>query len=133
MDISVVISRSVAEVLTIIFLGSIYLSLVWLHLIFVSSKINWLFLTWTILYGILVGQIYQRTRLFIQTTSDKLFLRGKYDYYKELSEVATQITKTLSMENILNNLRRTFYEVIEVSNPRIYLSEDFDRPEVRGL
>jgi len=133
MDISVVISRAVAEVITIAFLGLVYLGIVWFQVTYVSAKINWVFLTWTILYGILVGQIYQRVRLFIQTTSDKVFLRGKYDYYKELSEVAAQITKTLSMDNILNTLQKIFYDVIEVSNPRIYLSKDFDKPEVKEL
>ncbi|MBI5078574.1 hypothetical protein HZB08_00940 [Candidatus Saganbacteria bacterium] len=35
------------------------------------------------------------------------------------------------MENILSILDRTFREVMEVSNPRVYLAEDFDRPEVK--
>lgn len=133
MDISVIISRAVAWVLTVIFLGSVYFGLVWLHLTYLSPQIGGLFLAWTILYGILVGETFQRIRLFIQTTSDKVFLHGKYDYYKELSDATTQIIKKLSMENILNSLRRTFFDTIEVSNPRIYLPEDFMKPEIQDF
>lgn len=119
MDISVVISRLAAEVITILFLGIIYLGLAWLHLTYVSPRIDWFFLSWTVLYGILVGQTYQRVRLFIQTTSDKVFLRGKYDYYKELSEITTQITKTLSMENIYRffQLYRRYHSLRLVRRP----------------
>ncbi|MGB9613346.1 MAG: ATP-binding protein [Candidatus Margulisiibacteriota bacterium] len=131
MDVSIVISRVLAEVLAVLFLGVIYLGLVWFYRSYVSALIDWPFLVWTVIYGILVGQVYQRIRIFIQTTSDKVFLRGKYDYYRELAKATAQITKTLSTENILETLRRIFYEIIEVSNPRIYLSGDFDKPEVK--
>jgi len=133
LDISVVISRALAEVLAVFFHGTIYLILVWFYVNYISAKIDFPFLVWTVAYGILVGQTHQSVRLFIQTTSDKVFLKGKYDYYKELSEISSRVTRTLSLENILSTLQRAFYEVLEVSNPRIYLWEDFDRPEVREL
>jgi len=133
LDISVIISRALAEVLAVFFHGTIYLILVWFYVNYISAKIDFPFLVWTVAYGILVGQTHQSVRLFIQTTSDKVFLKGKYDYYKELSEISSRVTRTLSLENILSTLQRAFYEVIEVSNPRIYLWEDFDRPEVREL
>jgi signal transduction histidine kinase len=133
MDISVIISRALAEFLTTSFYAIIYLTLVWLHHIFISPSVDIIFLTASILYGILVAQTYQFSRLKVQTTSDKLILRGKYDYYKALADIGTQITKVLSMENIQNTLRQTFYEIIEVANPRVYLPGDFTRPEVRNL
>jgi signal transduction histidine kinase len=129
MDISVVISRAVAEVLAVLFLGSIYLGLAWFHYNFISSAIGLSFLAWTVAYGIMVGQIYQRMRLFIQTTSDKVFLRGKYDYYKELSRVSLQVGEKLSLPSILRILYKTFYEVVEISNPRIFLPVHFAEPE----
>jgi len=130
MDISIIISRFVAELLTILLLGLIYVGLVLLYIKYVSHGIDILFLTWTIIYGVLIGQIHTKIRLFMQTTADKVFLRGKYDYYKELAEISSQITRTLSIENIIQILQKAFYEVIEVSNPRIYLQTDFNAPEV---
>ncbi|MFC1568237.1 ATP-binding protein [Candidatus Margulisiibacteriota bacterium] len=129
MDISVIISRFVAEVLTVFILGSIYLGLIWFYINFVSPLIGIAFVAWTFVYGILVGQIHQRIRISIQTTSDKVFLRGKYDYYKELSEISLQVGEKLSLAAILRILYRTFYDVIEIGNPRIFLPVHFSEPE----
>ncbi|MFH1684225.1 MAG: histidine kinase N-terminal 7TM domain-containing protein, partial [Candidatus Margulisiibacteriota bacterium] len=68
MDISVVISRLVAEIISILFLGTIYLGMVWAYQAYVSPSIGLGFVAMTILYGIFVGQVHQRIRLFIQTT-----------------------------------------------------------------
>lgn len=94
MDISVVISRAVAEILAILFHGTIYLILVWLYQTFASPTIDLPFLVWTVLYGILVGQTHQGIRLFLQTTSDKLFLRGRYDYYRALADASSKVGKS---------------------------------------
>ncbi|MFA5776817.1 MAG: histidine kinase N-terminal 7TM domain-containing protein, partial [Patescibacteria group bacterium] len=75
MDISVIISRAVAEILAILFHGIIYLTLVWLYRVYLSSNIDLLFMVWTVVYGIIVGQTHQSMRTFFQTTSEKLFLR----------------------------------------------------------
>lgn len=129
MNISVVISRVVAEVLTILFLASIYLGFVWLYLNYFSARISLSFIALTIAYGILVGQVHQKIRLFVQTTSDKVFLRGKYDYYKELSEASLQVGEKLSLSSILSILYKVFYEVVEISNPRVFLPIYFSEPE----
>jgi signal transduction histidine kinase len=129
MDISVVISRAVAEVLTVLFQGTIYLSLVWFYRSYVSTSINSLFLAWTILYGILVGQTYREIRLLIQTSSDKLFLRGRYNYYRSLSDASSHVGEKLSLQNILKVLYDTFHNVVEISNPRVFLPEYFAETE----
>ncbi|MFA4843723.1 MAG: ATP-binding protein [Candidatus Margulisiibacteriota bacterium] len=125
MDISVAISRFVAEILAIIFHGIIYLALVWLYRAYLSSNIDLLFIVWTVVYGIIVGQTHQGIRTFFQTTSEKLFLRGKYDYYKALSDASARVGEKLSLAKILKVLYDTFHEVVEISNPRIFLPEYF--------
>ena len=130
MEISIVISRTIAQILCITLLSIIYIGMVWLYRNYISANIDYLFIILTVIYGLIIGQINQKIRLFIQTTSDKVFLRGKYDYYKELAEISSQITRTLSIENIIRTLQKAFYDVIEVSNHRIYLQADFARPEI---
>lgn len=124
LDISVVISRAVAEILTIILLGAIYLLLGWFHQTYISTNIDFIFLSWTIVYGIIVGHIYLNVRLFIQTTSDKLILRGKYDYYKELSKASLKVGEKISLKEILKVLYGVFYEIVEIQNPQILLKND---------
>ncbi|MFA4831624.1 MAG: histidine kinase N-terminal 7TM domain-containing protein, partial [Patescibacteria group bacterium] len=125
MDISVIISRAVAEILAILFHGIIYLTLVWLYRAYLSSNIDLLFMVWTVVYGIIVGQTHQSMRTFFQTTSEKLFLRGKYDYYKSLADASSRVGEKLALSDILKVLYETFHEVIEISNPRIFLPEYF--------
>jgi signal transduction histidine kinase len=129
MDISVVISRAVAEILAVVFHGTIYLLLVWLYHTNVSAAIDWPFLVGTVLYGILVGQTHQNLRLFFQTTSDKLFLKGKYDYYKSLADASSRVGEKLSLEHILQVLYDTFSNVVEIANPQVYLPENFAESE----
>ena len=121
MDISVIISRFVAEFIAVFILGTIYLLIVWLYWANVSVRIDAPFVVSTIIFGILVGQFYQRLRLFFQTTADKLFLRGKYDYYDTLSEASTRAGEKLSIPSILNILYDAFYNAIEISNPQIFM------------
>lgn len=128
MDISVVISRFVAEIISIFFEAVIYLGLVWLYRNYVSILIDLPFLAWTIVYGILVGQLHQRLRISIQTTADKIFIRGKYDYFNELSLAIMKVGEKLSLSSILKILYKVFYDVIEVSTPRMFLPEYFADP-----
>lgn len=129
MDVSVVISRALAELITIIILGSLYITMAWLHYHYVTTEFDWRFLLWSVPYGILVGQIYIKLRLFIQTTSDKLILHGKYDYYQKLSEASMKVSRKLSLPEILRVLYETFYDVVEINNPRIFLPENFADPQ----
>ncbi|MDD5593231.1 MAG: ATP-binding protein [Candidatus Margulisbacteria bacterium] len=128
MDISVVISRTIAEILAILFHAVIYLTLVYLYRTFLSEKIDLLFLALTVSYGILVAETHHVLRLFFQTTSDKLFLRGKYDYYKALSDASSRVGEKLSLPDILKVLYETFHNVVEISSPRVYLPENFAEP-----
>lgn len=129
MDISVIVSRTVAEFLAIIFHGTIYMTLVWFYRTYVSAGIDPLFLLWTVLYGILVGNTHQGLRLFFQTTSDKVFLHGRYDYYRALSDASSHVGEKLSLPDILKVLYETFHDVVEISNPRVFLPEYFAESE----
>jgi len=125
MDMSILISRTVAEVLTVLFHGTIYLSLAQVYQIYFSPRIDLPFLAWTLIYGIIVGQSHLKLRLFFQTTSDKLFLHGKYDYYRTLAEASTKVGEKLSLGHILQILYATFHDSVEISNPRVFLPENF--------
>jgi len=133
MDISVIISRTVAELATIVSFGSIYIGIAWLFRLFISTDVSIAFLLATIAYGIIIGLIHERVRLMFQTTSDKVILKGKYDYYKELSEISSKITRNNSKDDVLFTLNRIFNDVIQVYNPKIYLPDEYDKQEIRDI
>ncbi|MDD4179044.1 MAG: ATP-binding protein [Candidatus Margulisbacteria bacterium] len=129
MDISVIISRALAELLTFSFFGAIYLGIVWFYRTYVSTQIDIPFIIISLLCGTLVGRLHHEVRLFLQTSSDKLFLRGRYDYYKELSDASNKVGQTLSLHDILKVLYDTFHDVVEISNPKVYLPDNFSNME----
>lgn len=131
MNISVVISRAAAEFLATFFLGAGYVLFIWLYRTFISTQLDALFVVLSVMYGIFVEQVYPSFRIFFQTTSDKLFLHGKYDYYKTLSDASSRVGGKLSLTDILKVLYDTFCNVVEIANPRIFLQEHFteaDKP-----
>jgi len=120
MNISVVISRTVAWAITILFLGSIYVLLAWLYRTFVTAQIDWIFLAGTVLYGILVGVSFQKIRLFLQTAADRAFIKGWYDYREVLRKVATGLAKALTREDIVKTLYPIFQDDIDISESHLY-------------
>jgi signal transduction histidine kinase len=130
MDISIVISRTVAEILAMVFFGVIYILMAWGYYHYISPRLTLTFLTLTILFGVLLVLAQQKIRFFLQTSADKLFLRGKYDYYTVLTEASSRVAEKLSLASILQILYSTFYNAVEVSNPRIFLPEHFAEPEM---
>jgi len=125
MDISVVVSRTVAEVLTIITHGTLYLAIIMAYRAYVSKEIDFPIITLTLFYGGFIGLTQHSVRIFFQTSADKFFLQGKYNYYKALSEASSHVVEKLSFPDILNVLYKTFSDVVEISNPRVYLPEYF--------
>jgi signal transduction histidine kinase len=123
MDIRVVISRTAAWLITVGLLGSIYLGLVWLYRTFISPRIDLLFLAWTILYGILVGETFQRIRLFLQTTADKAFVKGWYDYRKVQRKISSDLRKAVSLEDAVKVIRGNLDEELDISQIDILLPD----------
>jgi len=123
MDITVVISRTAAEILIISTLGGIYLCLVWFHLTYISQTIDWRFLIWTILYGIMIGHVYMPILLFIETSSYKIFFYKHYDYQKTLKEISQRITTQIRLEDLAKLLAYIFVETMKTSEMSLLILE----------
>lgn len=119
MNITVVVSRAIAETLTILFLGSIYLGSALLYTSYISPKVDLFFIVWTILYGIIVGQVYQKIRLFLQTTTNKTFIQGWYESDKVLKSIAEKLTPVLSIENTTKIIGEELKKHLEIDNVTI--------------
>lgn len=130
MDIRVVINRVTAWILTVIFLGGIYVGLVLLYQTYVNVHgdmlyTNTFFLIWTIIYGILVGELFQRIRIFIQTSADKLFLKGKYEFRKEAPDIAEKLASVINLKDFSEAIEHIRLENIETSSIDVLLPENF--------
>jgi DNA-binding NtrC family response regulator len=126
MDINVVISRTMAYGFTIVTFSIIYIGIMSLIKFYVELNF-WSQLLATLPFLFITGIVFQRVYLhYFQTPiTDRLILRGKYDYQEVLKEVPVKIATCLKLEDVLKVLYDTFYNRIKVINPRIFLIEGF--------
>jgi signal transduction histidine kinase len=124
LDITVVISKTTARLITYGFYAGIYLGTVIFYFNFISAKPDFLLLLFTIAFGILGVETASATRLAIQTTTDKLFLRGKYDYYFELEHIGSDLSNCAGFEDLLRHLNNAFVNNLEVGHPRLFVPQD---------
>lgn len=114
MDISVIISKSIAYGLTMIILGLFYFAFAIPYRYFVSPNIDIGFLSMTVAYGVFVGFAFERLRMFIQTSSDKLFLKGKYDFTDTIAYFSEKLSYVAGMEDLKAVLEEARVEKMEL-------------------
>lgn len=119
MDISVLISRTAAYILTVTFLGGIYLAMLLAYRYYVSQFLDSRFFVLTLVYGVFVGEFFQRLRLHIQTTADKVILKGKYNYSEVLMKVSHDLSKAMSIEEINRTLAEDLKEYMDVGRAEV--------------
>ena len=119
MDISVVISCTAAHVLTTALLGLVYLGFVLSYRTYISVNIDLGLFIGTLIYGVYVGEYFQKIRLHIQTTAEKLILRGRYDYSKVLRQTSQDLSRAMTLDEINEVVKRDLREYMDVSKARI--------------
>ncbi|MBI5699803.1 GAF domain-containing protein [Candidatus Saganbacteria bacterium] len=124
LDIPVVISKTSARLITYLFFSGVYTSIILFYFNFISMKPDWLFIAFTIAFGILGVESATPTRLAIQTSTDKLFLRGKYDYYYELEHIGADLANSAGFDELLTYLNDAFINNLEVGRPRLFIPRD---------
>ncbi len=128
MDISVIISKSIAYGITMAILAIAYLLLVAPYRMNISPNIDIGFISLTIAYGIFVGFAFERLRMFIQTSSDKVFLKGRYDFKRTMSYFVGKLFKVVSLEELKDVFDKARIEIVESKILKIVL---LDSPDVR--
>jgi len=129
MDISVVISKSIAYALTMIILGIGYLLLVIFYKWYVSSRIDSLFILLSIAYGIFVGFSFERFMVFLQTTSDKVFLKGRYGFRDSLTYFVNRLFRVVSLEDLRKVFEDARVEVVELKYLKLVVIGVDDKPK----
>ena len=119
MNIPIAISRTLAWALTVLFLGAIYTAFVLHYRTYISNRIDLPFFIFSIIYGIFVGESFQRIRFFLQTTTDKAFIKSWYDYRRVLRDAAADLGRALTREDITKVLYPVFQNDIDVSEAHL--------------
>lgn len=124
MDISVIISKSIAYGLTMVILGIGYLLFVIPYRLYISPAIDIGFISLSIAYGIFTGFAFERLRMFIQTSSDKVFLKGRYDFTDTLAGISEALSSIVSLRDFYDFLEKMRLDYIEASSLKVYIPGD---------
>ncbi|MFA5097844.1 MAG: ATP-binding protein [Candidatus Margulisiibacteriota bacterium] len=129
LDISVIVSKSIAYGTAMLILGISYIALVTSYRMFISQNIDIGFVSMTIAYGIFVGFAFERMRMFIQTSSDKLFLQGRFDLAKTSADVAERLSSIVSLDALSSALESIRVNNIESTLLELHLLEGYPSNE----
>ena len=125
MDIDIVIRKSIIYSVLITVIIALYstLLLILQHLFQSTTRVNQWTATIITAFAIAVG--YKPLETAIESLTNRVFFRRKYEYYRSLEDVSDKITESSSVKEILSALYKAFSDIIQASNPKIYLPENF--------
>lgn len=130
MDISVVISRSLAYGVAVGVYILVYAGILFLYR--ATSAISWIQATGNIIFVILVGLSFYPVRQFLQTASDKAFIKGTYDPLKVMNKLTNKLVGSLTVEDAIASTKEVLKEDVEITTTDFYLIEDFGKREPTG-
>ena len=129
MDISVVISRATAwGIATGLYLGSYLLCIYGYRHFWGVSDLA--FVGISVVFGVLLANSFQRVRLWIQTTTDKAFLRARYPYTKGLQFYSEAFSRCTDIDAFYTLCETTFPVDFEIRHATVYMPTGYiEQPE----
>ncbi len=125
MDISLVVSRSIAYLISVasIILGYLILHLSYTRLVMPQKEYEVLLIT--IVYIFFAIYYFERIRLKIQTSSDKLFLKGQYDYTQTTAYVSEKLASIVSYGDLFSLMEKIRIDNFESEVLQLFREEEF--------
>jgi nitrogen-specific signal transduction histidine kinase len=120
MNIRLIISKSFAMVIAIIFLVFCYVTLYLTHArySFMSTQV---FLLVSFSYWFLASYCFDGLRIRLQTTTDQTLLKGKYNYTKVLTKFSAKLLTATHLNSIVNAVLIDICKEIEILSIAIFL------------
>jgi|GEM_PF-4364360 len=129
MDISVIISKSIAYVSALLILMIFYLAFVIPYRVVITDRIDVGFISITIAFGVFVAFSFEKLRINIQTSSDKLFLKGKYDFTDTIAYFSDKLSYVTGMEDLNTVLEEARVEKMELKMLGVRQKNDLTEKE----
>ena len=126
MDISVVIGRTMAVVLTTLTYCTLYVIMMYLYLYYVSPQIGIGLAFLSCIFLIITGMTFEKLKTGMITTSQKLFVRGKYNYRQTLLKITSELQTIASVSDFILTIQKNFLDDIEVSTTHLFLPQEFE-------
>lgn len=115
LDITVIIGRVAAWVLTVFFFATGYGALTWVCRELFGAQLSWEFFLISLLYGLLVAEFFPRLRLFLQTSADRTFIKGWYDYRTVHRQISSALRRAFSQQELIDSFKQLLDEKLDIS------------------
>ncbi len=125
MDISVVISKTAAYVTTLILYALVWGLSLKTILYFTKNLPSWFIFAWSLLLTIVTTLTHEKIKLHLITTTQKLFLKGKYNYKKALIQLSSELGNAGQLDEIVNILNHNFLNNIEIYPIYVFFPEGY--------
>jgi len=121
MNIKATLSKMGALIVSAIIygLGYFFLAYFYTTVLRITPK-SYVFIAISLSYGLATGLYFNRTRLFLQTKAERIFIKGWYDYRQVLRKVASSIARALTREDVVKTIFPIFHDDIDISEVNIY-------------
>jgi serine phosphatase RsbU (regulator of sigma subunit) len=126
-DIKILINKIIASIMCLVIATFGYISISWIYKLYLPNTISSIYTTLISLYLIIIALSFDTIRLKLQSTAEKLFLRGKYDYRKVILEFSDYSSKCTHLNDLIDQVYTLLSDTLETSNVHIYLPEWFDK------
>lgn len=125
-EIHIIVGKYLAHFFSLIFAAIIYVSIYWLtHFIFAQNyTVSFLCATCSIF---LMLPSYNFIKIKLQSTAEKFFLKGIYDYKKVILNFSKHSSLITKVDDLINYLYKLLTEDVEISPIYIYVPEWFDK------
>lgn len=124
LDMGVLIRRGTVYFILTGIITTIYISILYLFntvfMVFGYDKSLFLPLVFAVLIVLLFNPLRER----VQTSIDKIFFRGKYDYQELLKELSREMASLLRLDQIKDLLLRSIYQALQVTHVHLLIYDD---------
>ncbi|RAP28764.1 hypothetical protein DID78_04525 [Candidatus Marinamargulisbacteria bacterium SCGC AG-343-D04] len=128
LNIRVIINRIIATIISLSSISILFIFLNWTVKQFISE--NSVFITPVFLiFIILAASSYERFRLILQSTTEKLFLKGHYNYTTLLYSFSASKSFASSISKLSHYISTFFQENLEISPISIYFPERIENQQ----
>lgn len=124
LNISIIISRTMSTLVTIILYSSIFISISSLYIFYIDTKITIQFIALLLPLIIIACYSFEKIKIHIITTSQKLLLKGHYNHQKTILNLSNDLVNATTLSQIADTIYKCFYQDIEISQSNLYLAEN---------
>ncbi|MBG90421.1 MAG: hypothetical protein CL521_01220 [Actinobacteria bacterium] len=125
LNLFLIINKSIAWALTSVCIIGCLSLITWLYQRYFSPEITGLYVISMGLLLLITGTFFQQLRIKFQSTANKVFLKGHYNYNRLLKQISESLSECNDIPTLTNVLKSLFKDDIEIDTLKVLLPESY--------